>query len=209
MKYDVTKCNNLNFKLASGLSGFMKVSPKGDCYFYQRDEIWDIGTMMLQPRFWRAVDFAEFNRFVEVNRIQIVPRNLRYDGRIQGGGIIMKHFDLQEYLKNPDRKLVTRDGRSARIICTDRLDSYPVVGLIRIGDCDEVCTYTKDGERYTQREDKYDLFFAPEKKEGWVNLFKINSTITTGEVYNTKEEAKSAVVGSLGYISTVKVEWEE
>lgn len=75
MKYDVTKCNNLNFKLASGLSGFMKVSPKGDCYFYQRDEIWDIGTMMLQPRFWRAVDFAEFNRFVEVNRIQIVPRN--------------------------------------------------------------------------------------------------------------------------------------
>lgn len=31
--------------------------------------------MMLQPRFWKAVDFAEFNRFVEVNRIQIVPRN--------------------------------------------------------------------------------------------------------------------------------------
>lgn len=75
MKYDVTKCNNLNFERASGLSGFMKVSSKGVCYFYQRDEIWDIGTMMLQPRFWKAVDFAEFNRFVEVNRIQIVPRN--------------------------------------------------------------------------------------------------------------------------------------
>lgn len=75
MKYDVTKCNNLNFKQASGPSGFMKVSPKGNCYFYQHDEIWDVGTMMLQPRFWRAVDFAEFNRVVEVNRIQIVPRN--------------------------------------------------------------------------------------------------------------------------------------
>ena len=32
MKYDPKKCNNLNFKLASGLSGFIKVSPKGDCY---------------------------------------------------------------------------------------------------------------------------------------------------------------------------------
>lgn len=40
-------------------------------------------------------------------------------------------------------------------------------------------------------------------------FLKINSTITTGEVYNTKEEAKSAVVGSSIYISTVKIEWEE
>ena len=47
------------------------------------------------------------------------------------------------------------------------------------------------------------------KKEGWINLFKINSTITDGEVYNTKEEAESAVLCSLVHISTVKVEWEE
>ena len=74
MKYDVTKCNNLNFKLASGLSGFMKVSPKGDCYLYQHDEYWDINTMMLNPRFWRAVESAAFDSFVEDSELQIVPR---------------------------------------------------------------------------------------------------------------------------------------
>lgn len=31
----------------------------------------------------------------------------------------MRQFDLDEYLKNPNRKVVTRDGRSVRIVCTD------------------------------------------------------------------------------------------
>lgn len=75
MKYDVTKCNNLNFKLASGLSGFMKVSPKGDCYLYQHDEFWDADAMMQKPRFWKGVESAAFNRFVEDSELQIIPRN--------------------------------------------------------------------------------------------------------------------------------------
>lgn len=75
MTYDVTKCNNLNFKLASGLSGFMKVSPKGNCYLYQHDEIWDAYAMMQKPRFWKGVESAAFNRFVEDSELQIVPRN--------------------------------------------------------------------------------------------------------------------------------------
>lgn len=54
MKYDKTKCNNLNFKLASGLSGFMKVTPKGDCYFYLHDKIWDADAMMQKPRFGKV-----------------------------------------------------------------------------------------------------------------------------------------------------------
>lgn len=124
----------------------------------------------------------------------------------------MEQFSLKEYLKNPDRKIVTRDGRAARVLCTDRIsDTWPVVALVRDEEGEAVRTFHENGECYLIDEspDPCDLFFAPEKKEGWVNLFKINSTITTGEVYNTKEEAKSAVVGSLGYISTVKVEWEE
>lgn len=50
MKYDLKKCNNLNFKLASGLSGFIKVSPKGDCYLYQHDKLCDVNAMMQKPR---------------------------------------------------------------------------------------------------------------------------------------------------------------
>ena len=32
----------------------------------------------------------------------------------------MKQFSIEEYLKNPDRKVVTRNGLPVRIICTDR-----------------------------------------------------------------------------------------
>lgn len=75
MKYDITKCNNLNFKLASGLSGFMKVSPKGDCYLYQHDGFWDADAMMQKHRFWKGVESAAFNSFVEDSELQIVPRD--------------------------------------------------------------------------------------------------------------------------------------
>lgn len=75
MKYDLKKCNNLNFKLASGLSGFIKVSPKGDCYLYQHDKLWDVNAMMQKPRFWKAVDSAAFNSFAQDSELSIVPRD--------------------------------------------------------------------------------------------------------------------------------------
>ena len=125
----------------------------------------------------------------------------------------MKQFNLNEYLKNPDRKIVTRDGHNARIISTDRKSptGHNIVVLLDYGseEISTTCDNNGETEFCSPFQSKGDLFFVPEKKEGWVNLFKINSTITTGEVYNTKDEAKSAVVGSSIYISTVKVEWEE
>ena len=122
----------------------------------------------------------------------------------------MKQFNLEEYLKNPDRHIVTRKGIDAKIICTDGSNkTYPIFALIQNGEGKDVLSFTNEGMNTEGYESSFDLFFAPEKKEGWVNLFKINSTITTGEVYNTKEEAKSAVINSAIYISTVKVEWEE
>ena len=122
----------------------------------------------------------------------------------------MKRFNLAEYLENPDRRIVTRKGIDAKIICTDGSNkTYPIFALIQNGEGKDVLSFTNEGMNTEGYESSFDLFFAPEKKEGWVNLFKINSTITTGEVYNTKEEAKSSVINSAIYISTVKVEWEE
>ena len=121
----------------------------------------------------------------------------------------MKQFNLQEYLKNPNLKVVTRDERSARIICTNRLDeNYPVIALVNDEYTERCYSYSEFG-KFTNRDCELDLFFVPEKKEGWINLFKVNSTMTTGEIYNTEEEAKSAIAKSLVYISTVKIEWEE
>ena len=122
----------------------------------------------------------------------------------------MKQFNLQEYLKNPDRHIVTRKGTDAKIICTDGSNkAYPIFALIQNEEGKDVLSYTNDGLNVDGCKTPFDLFFVPEKKEGWINLFKINSTLTIGEVYNTEEEAKAAVIGSLVYISTVKIEWEE
>ena len=129
------------------------------------------------------------------------------------GGIVMKRFSLEEYLKNPSKKVVTRMGRKVRIICTDREDSiYPVVALVKDDNrkLDVLVTYTKDGIPAEYNEEYYTLFFVPEKKEGWINLYKTNSIISPGpRAYDTKEDAESAAGDKSYYISTIKIEWEE
>ena len=42
----------------------------------------------------------------------------------------MKQFSLEEYLKNPSRKVVTRDGRNVKIHCTDLMYGPPIVAKI-------------------------------------------------------------------------------
>ena len=125
----------------------------------------------------------------------------------------MERFNLEEYLKNPSKKVVTRMGRKVRIICTDREDSiYPIVALVKDDnkELDILVTYTKDGIPAEYNEVYYTLFFAPEKHEGWINLYKMNSIISPGpRVYDIKEEAESAVGDKSYYISTIKIEWEE
>ena len=125
----------------------------------------------------------------------------------------MKRFSLEEYLKNPSKKVVTRTGRNVRIICTDREDSiYPIIALIKDDkrESEILVTYTKDGIPAEYNEAYCTLFFAPEKKEGWINLYKMNSIISPGpRVYDTKEEAESAAGDKSYYISTIKIEWEE
>ena len=125
----------------------------------------------------------------------------------------MKPFSLEEYLANPSKKVITRDGRSVKIVCTNRLDeNYTVIALINNEDSEQCYCYTAFGKLYAyqNRDCELDLLFAPEKKSGWINLYKINSTISPGpRVYDTKEEAESAAGDKSYYISTIKIEWEE
>ena len=43
----------------------------------------------------------------------------------------MKQFTLEEYKKNQNRKVITRDGRSVRIVCTDMIGTYRVVAICK------------------------------------------------------------------------------
>ena len=118
----------------------------------------------------------------------------------------MKPFSLDEYLKNPNRKVVTRNGRSARIICTDAKGNYPIVALIEEGGYDNALSYTKDGKLYVGETNDYDLFFAPEKHEGWVNVYRDFDDVMCGSVFATEEDAKCNAKTA---IATVKIEWED
>ena len=128
------------------------------------------------------------------------------------GGIVMKQFSLEEYLNNPQRKVITRDGHDVRIVCTDCKNyEYPIVALVTYNDDEFVVNCTKEGKCHTPNKYKYDLFFTPEKKEGWVNIYldAENSSYVETCIYKSKEEAEESGKKWSRYITTVKIEWEE
>ena len=127
----------------------------------------------------------------------------------------MKPFNLDEYIANPLRKVVTRDGKaSARIICTDAKSEYPIIVLLSYSENSEGCeAYTADGRFSIDGESNSDLFFAPEKKEGWVNVYKIADTdqLEASCIFSTKDEAEfyRGDEPKPNYVATTRIEWEE
>lgn len=126
----------------------------------------------------------------------------------------MEQFSLEEYQKNPNRKVITRDGRSVRIVCTDMIGtSYPILAICRIdGTRDCYYPYKIDGKLNINIDSPLDLFFAPEKREGWINLYQTDYGIcANSDVYPTKEEAEryGKFSNHASYVATCKIEWEE
>lgn len=81
-----------------------------------------------------------------------------------------KKFDLEYYLEHPDTKVVTRNGNSARILCTDLKDDdgFCVAAAVTYEDGQEwVDRFHPNGNLYHNCESDHDLFFDlpdPEKK---------------------------------------------
>ena len=127
----------------------------------------------------------------------------------------MKQFDLDEYLANPSRKVVTRDGRSVKIHCTNFTRAHNIIAQIEGNDFS--ASYHKDGIFTHEEESNCDLFFAPEKHEGWVNIYKAGAPrealgylltrYAGSSIWPTKEAAKTAA--DPDPIATIKIEWEE
>lgn len=121
----------------------------------------------------------------------------------------MKAFNLEEYLKNPDKKVVTRDGRPVRIVCTDREHEHPIIALIKEKDDTEVIyDYNEQGEFLDNDCSNADLMFASEKKTGWVNIYN-RATRGCGLIYESEEKAKQNADKDKPYVATTKIEWEE
>ena len=120
----------------------------------------------------------------------------------------MKPFNLEEYLKKPKIKVVTRDGKAAKIHCTNYDSRQPIIAQIE--DHNFSRAFTEDGRYYiSDIISPYDLFFAPEKHEGWINVYKWGDGYRyTGDVFSSKEKALKSIKGC-DCIATIKIEWEE
>ena len=109
---------------------------------------------------------------------------------------------------------MTREGKPARIICTDvKSEKYQVVALVtKKGGQETLATFDTSGKYRSGYNSHLDLFFATEKHEkheGWVNVYKSESDWSLGaSIWQTEEEAKKWV-GAADYATTVKIEWED
>lgn len=131
----------------------------------------------------------------------------------------MEQFSLSEYLKKPTRPIVTRDGRSVRIICTDRINKildtfFPIVALVRCKDGESIMSFSANGKYYTNESRPQDLFFAPEpktKKVGWMNVCKYGDskhfTLVGNVIFPTREEALKCK--SEYSVDTIQIRWED
>jgi hypothetical protein len=124
----------------------------------------------------------------------------------------MKPFDLEA--AKAGKPVCTRDGRKARIISFDRhSEDCPIIALVvdsKNAECEEVIDYTLDGicNENIINHNKYDLMMLPQKKEGWINIYKdFEDTVCCA--YLTKEDALKNRSIEDGYITTIKIEWEE
>ena len=117
----------------------------------------------------------------------------------------LKPFSLE--LAKAGKHVCTRDGRKARIIAIDLNNkTYPLAAVIENnGEENEVHNYTSDGLATYGTLNDADLMMLPEKKEGWINVYALNTC------YSSKEEAEANIDRDYEheYVRTVKIEWEE
>lgn len=122
----------------------------------------------------------------------------------------MKPFNLKEYLANPSKKVITRDGRNVTIHRTNFNSCQPIIAQIEGHNSSH--SFTRNGKYcIDDRNLPYDLFFASEKHEGWVNIFEdtCGNRGVGSRIFNSKEDAEKEAKNFNGYITTIKVEWEE
>ena len=120
----------------------------------------------------------------------------------------LKPFDLEA--AKAGKPVCTRDGRKARIICFDRDCDMHIVALVADPLGESVHYYLSNGKVDFDKNNDYDLMMLPEKKVGWINVYK-GGKLDADYIYPTKADAVENIFQPMkaNYIDTIKVEWEE
>ena len=131
----------------------------------------------------------------------------------------LKPFNLED--AKAGKLICTRDGRQVKIIYLDTKGSRPIVALVTECDNEEETPYKyhSDGSyNCPSIPSDNDLMLLPERKEGWVNVYKRNNeyicenecNVSTGiTVYESEGEAKRNINRDAIYVNTIKITWAE
>ena len=118
----------------------------------------------------------------------------------------LKPFNLED--AKAGKPVCTRDGRKARIICFDRKGKQPIIALVKNGDIEGIYQFDSNGRSIIDDEKRgCDLMMLPEKKKGWVNVYKDGDNNYRSTIY-TNEKVALSRKGS-DCITTIKISWEE
>jgi hypothetical protein len=122
----------------------------------------------------------------------------------------MKPFDLEK--AKSGHPLITRDGRKVRFLGTVNNKIYPLVIAYEdsVGE-EHVYPIALNGSFNGHSRDDRDLFLAPNKKTGWVNIYENHNgePYTGTKVYKNKDTAIHQKSESNKLIDAVQIEWEE
>lgn len=123
----------------------------------------------------------------------------------------LKPFDLQKAREG--KSVCTRDGRKARILCYDfkQNEEYPILVAVENKDGKECALlYSNDGISEMYKSSNNELAILPEKKEGWVNVYKKcdGEYYVEKVVYKIKGHAVENA-SSQNYVGTVRIEFYE
>lgn len=121
----------------------------------------------------------------------------------------LKPFDIEKAKQGA--KVVTRDGRPARIICYDMADPIDhIVALVKIHEDgrEEVFVYNDRGEWDEDFGSANNLFMAPTIVERWVNVYKGGDGYAY-TYHKSEQEALECKDFFSEYVATTKITWEE
>lgn len=179
---------------------------------YQHYKAFDIDNVCRRDGFWCIHNYKAKTLTIELtqNKEDMEENNNAKHSNTENIGKNLKPFNLKA--AKSGKPVCTRDGKKVRIICFDvKGSTHPIIALIEEGEDERLCSYMPNGSRYEdEKEWKDDLMMLPEKKEGWVNVYKEPE----GEYYVDKiihktEKFAFDVACPDNYIGTVKIEWYE
>lgn len=112
----------------------------------------------------------------------------------------MKPFD-------PTKPVQTRDGRKARIVCTDAKSEYPIVALVLENGVEEHSRHTICGHWWSSKMDcNNDLVNIPikHKRTIFLNVYK-DYIVTHESEYKAKASISPGIIASIKF----EIEFEE